>query len=133
MLLQLWLGFNPWPGNFLMLWVWPEKRNSEIRVARVGLRLIAGISRYERTRGSGKHFSGFCREEKLRGNDFRLAIENLLRCFCLLSNPHISFLNLASLSPRDPKYLTNSRILSILEFQKKLNFRKVKKFTCVAR
>ena len=35
-------------------------------------RLIAGISRYERTRGSGKHFSGFCREEKLRGNDFRL-------------------------------------------------------------
>ena len=22
---QLWLGFNPWPRNFDMLWVWPLK------------------------------------------------------------------------------------------------------------
>ena len=22
-LLQLWLGFNPWPRYFHMLWVWP--------------------------------------------------------------------------------------------------------------
>ena len=20
---QLWVGFNPWPGNFCMTWVWP--------------------------------------------------------------------------------------------------------------
>ena len=20
----LWLGFNPWSGNFYMLWVWPK-------------------------------------------------------------------------------------------------------------
>ena len=24
--LQLWLGFNPWPGNFHMLWVWLLKK-----------------------------------------------------------------------------------------------------------
>ena len=24
-LLQLWLKFNPWPGNFHMPWVWPLK------------------------------------------------------------------------------------------------------------
>ena len=23
--LLLWLGFNPWPGNFCILWVWPKK------------------------------------------------------------------------------------------------------------
>ena len=21
----LWFGFNPWHGNFCMLWAWPEK------------------------------------------------------------------------------------------------------------
>ena len=21
----LWHGFDPWPGNFLILWVWPKK------------------------------------------------------------------------------------------------------------
>ena len=24
---QLQLGLNPWPGNFYMPWVWPEKKN----------------------------------------------------------------------------------------------------------
>ena len=25
--LQLWLGFDSWPGNFYMPWVWPKKKN----------------------------------------------------------------------------------------------------------
>ena len=27
--LQLWLGFNPWPGNFHVLWVWPKKKKKK--------------------------------------------------------------------------------------------------------
>ena len=26
---QVWLKFNPWPGNFHMLWVWPEKKQKQ--------------------------------------------------------------------------------------------------------
>ena len=26
--LQLWLGFDPWPGNFRMPWVWPKKKKN---------------------------------------------------------------------------------------------------------
>ena len=25
----LWHGFNSWPGNFYMLWVWPKKKKSQ--------------------------------------------------------------------------------------------------------
>ena len=25
-LLQLWLSFNPWPGNFHVSWVWPLRK-----------------------------------------------------------------------------------------------------------
>ena len=28
-LLQLQLGFNPWPGNFHMLWVWPLRQQQQ--------------------------------------------------------------------------------------------------------
>ena len=24
----LWLGFDPWPGNFSIPWVWPKKKKS---------------------------------------------------------------------------------------------------------
>ena len=27
--LQLWLGFNPWPENFHMPWVWPLKKKKK--------------------------------------------------------------------------------------------------------
>ena len=27
--LQLWHGFDPWPGNFHTPWVWPEKRKEK--------------------------------------------------------------------------------------------------------
>jgi len=27
--LQLRLGFDPWPGNFHMLWAWPKQRNTQ--------------------------------------------------------------------------------------------------------
>ena len=26
---QLWLGFSPWPRNFLMLWVWQKNGKKE--------------------------------------------------------------------------------------------------------
>lgn len=26
----LWFRFDPWPGNFYMLWEWPKKRSIEI-------------------------------------------------------------------------------------------------------
>ena len=25
----LWYGFDPWPGNFLMLWAWPKKKKKK--------------------------------------------------------------------------------------------------------
>ena len=28
----LWLGFDPWPGDFHMLRVWPEKKSSELQL-----------------------------------------------------------------------------------------------------
>ena len=27
----LWRGFDPWPGNFLMPWVWPKKKKNKYR------------------------------------------------------------------------------------------------------
>ena len=27
--LQLWLGFDPWPGNFCMPWAWPKNKNKK--------------------------------------------------------------------------------------------------------
>ena len=27
--LQLWLRFSPWPGNFQMLWVWPFRKKKK--------------------------------------------------------------------------------------------------------
>ena len=27
--LQLWLGFDPWPGNFHVPWVWPRKEKKK--------------------------------------------------------------------------------------------------------
>ena len=27
--LQVWLKFDPWPGNFHMPWVWPERKKRE--------------------------------------------------------------------------------------------------------
>ena len=29
-LLQLWLGFSPWPRNFHMPWVWPKKKKKSV-------------------------------------------------------------------------------------------------------
>ena len=28
-LLLLWLGFNPWPRNFCIMWVWPKKKKKK--------------------------------------------------------------------------------------------------------
>ena len=30
--LLLWRGFDPWPGNFHLLWAWPESQNKNISV-----------------------------------------------------------------------------------------------------
>ena len=32
-LLQVWLGFNPWPGNFHKPWVWPLKKKKKKKVS----------------------------------------------------------------------------------------------------
>ena len=29
--LQLWLGFDPWPGNFHMAWGWLKKKKSTMK------------------------------------------------------------------------------------------------------
>ena len=35
-LLQLWLRFNPWPGNFHMLWVWRKKKKKKRKTKKEG-------------------------------------------------------------------------------------------------
>ena len=33
---QMWLGFNPWPRNFHMPWVWPKKIKKKKRLNKLG-------------------------------------------------------------------------------------------------
>ena len=35
----LWLGFNPWPGNFCMPWAWPKEKKRRKRKLRVIIKL----------------------------------------------------------------------------------------------
>ena len=60
-LLQLWLGFNPWPGNLHVLWVWPleQNKNRGKQTSRLTESRKVSARSWESGHGGGGSFWGF--------------------------------------------------------------------------
>ena len=53
----LWHGFDPWPGNFRMPWVWPKKKKEKKTESLTELAEISRTEQVERVIYSEAHLS----------------------------------------------------------------------------